>query len=113
MLFLHCGGEATEPGLDGAIWISLESGLGRLRSGRIEAVAELPVSQWHISALGFGSGGQLWVGTGNAGVWEWQAGEARQLATLAQLTVGPINAITEDGSGTPNQRRFGHPEFAA
>jgi signal transduction histidine kinase/CheY-like chemotaxis protein len=85
---------------DGVIWISLEPGLGRLRGDHIEALDQLPLSQWQISALAFGADGLLRVATDNAGVWEWSAGHARQLASSEQLSVGGILALAEDGAGT-------------
>jgi len=87
-------------GPDTEIWISLEPGLGRLRGDRIEPIATPPVSQWQISALGFGAGGQLWVGTANAGVWTLMAGAPRQLAASPLLSVGHIYALAEDSHGT-------------
>jgi signal transduction histidine kinase/AraC-like DNA-binding protein len=87
-------------GPDGEIWISLEPGLGRLRGDRIEALTQAPLTQWQISALGFGAAGQIWVGTLNAGAWAWAQGDVRQLATPAQLTLGRIFALAEDGAGT-------------
>ena len=85
---------------DGEIWISLQPGLGRLRGDRIEAIDQAPLSQWQITTLGFAAAGQLWVGTADAGVWTWSAGETRQLATPAQLRIGRIFALAEDGEGT-------------
>lgn len=88
----------TGPGHE--IWISLEPGLGRLRGDRIEAIATAPTTGWSISALGFADDGRIWIGTSNAGVWVWNAGETRQLAAPAQLSVGLIYALTEDAAGT-------------
>jgi signal transduction histidine kinase/DNA-binding response OmpR family regulator/streptogramin lyase len=90
---------------NGEIWISLNPGLGRLRGNRIEAIAEAPVAQWQVSALDIDANGKFFVGTRNAGVWQWdtQMGQtpqtARQLATPAQLTVDRIYSIAEDGDG--------------
>jgi signal transduction histidine kinase/CheY-like chemotaxis protein/AraC-like DNA-binding protein len=87
-------------GPDGEIWVSLEPGLGRLRGDRIEALEQTPVAQWNISALGFAGDGSLLVGAAGAGVWAWADEAFEQRAKPAQLSVGRILALAEDGEGT-------------
>ncbi len=83
----------------GEIWISMEPGLGRLRGDRITTMTDDVVRNWQVDSLDFGSDGKVWVATRNAGVWVWQGGDARPLAAPAQLTIGRIHTLAEDGDG--------------
>ncbi|MBP7864466.1 MAG: protein kinase [Acidobacteria bacterium] len=87
-------------GPDGAVWAATRGGLGRLRSGVVEAVPVPPEAQGKESdCLLVDADGTVWAGTRGAGLLRCRNGVARNVTTRQGLWHDTILSILDDGRG--------------
>ncbi len=88
---------ATFEGADGTLWIGTESGLNRLRGGRIETVDAVPDQS--VTAM-LEAGGALWVGTYGDGLVRIAGTQTTSFGAAEGLGDGNVLTLLHDADGT-------------
>jgi ligand-binding sensor domain-containing protein len=85
--------------VDGALWIGTTKGLEVMRNGRIEQVKEAGLDQAFVYGILRDRRGDLWVGTGNRGLFHGRDGHYRVYTAADGLDGSQVRCLREDGRG--------------
>ncbi len=91
--------ESLAGGADGTLWIGTGSGLLRRVGERFERVGGEAIDGHHVTALEVGGGGQVWIGTRDAGLFVLEGDEAVRLPGAEALADAKIRTLLRAADG--------------